>query len=221
MKRNFNPRFLYINTLFKTIEYKIDLNNYLHISELSLSGNNKKRKISLDTITSTTTNTESKKLTWLLLTLLSTTIITALYLTLKDDFSANIASTLFILSGFLLAFFIAKNPTGKFIYTDSFSNKHLFTLRKNHETEIDEFVTLLNKNINNVHNDAVLSKKHRIDYSKEQRVINNTHLDALFNSGVLDEVTYKRISKNINKFNIENKDLRPLADVIYLSSNRL
>ena len=50
MKYSTAPVFLYVNDLFKTIEYKLDSNNILYINELSVFGYSNK-KIILDTET--------------------------------------------------------------------------------------------------------------------------------------------------------------------------
>ena len=80
---------------------------------------------------------------------------------------------------------------------------------------MDDFVKLLDQNISKAKNNNI-SDTDITDFSHKQRTLNMNHLDSLYNLGFIDEITYKRISNNINNNLLDNKDHRPLADVIYL-----
>ncbi len=218
MKQEFSPEFLYVNTLFKTTEYKLDSNNNIHINEISNSGYHR-RIISLDTIEVATSSVDTSNTFPKIVFLMgSVAAITFGFFSSKYNIVAlDLLSLISILTTLLASFLIIAIPVKNHIYVDSFTNKTLFSIRKNHRNQyqLDDFIKLLDQNISKAKNNNI-SDTNITDFSHKQRTLNMNHLDSLYNLGFIDEITYKRISNNINNNLLDNKDHRPLADVIYL-----
>ena len=216
MKQEFNPTFLYVNSLFKTTEYKLDTDNNIHIHELTSSGSSKKI-ISLDTIESAPVLTD-KTIPTLLFLLGSASAITLGFFNSKYDIGTlNVLTIVSILTTFIAAVLIIAKSEENHIYVDSFTNKTLFKFRQinRNQSDINNFVKLLDKKIT-VAKNSNISDINETEFSAQQRNLNLKHLDSLYNLGLVDEVSYKRISNNINKDLTGDIDARPLADVIYL-----
>lgn len=218
MKQEFSPEFIYVNTLFKTTEYKLDSNNNIHINELSNSGYHR-RIISLDTIEAATSSVDTSntfpKIAFLMGCVAAITF--GFFSSKYNIVALDLLSLISILTTLLALFMIIAIPVKNHIYVDSFTNKTLFNIRKNHHNQyqLDDFVKLLDQNISKAKNNNI-NDTNITDFSHKQRTLNMSHLDSLYNLGFIDEITYKRISNNINNNLLDNKDHRPLADVIYL-----
>lgn len=218
MKQEFRPELLYVNTLFKTTEYKLDSNNNIHINELSNSGYYR-RIISLDTIEAATSSVDTSntfpKIAFLMGSVAAITF--GFFSSKYNILALDLLSLISILTTLLASFLIIAIPVKNHIYVDSFTNKTLFSIRKNHRNQyqLDDFVKLLDQNISKAKNNNI-SDTDITNFSHKQRTLNMNHLDSLYNLGFIDEITYKRISNNINNNLLDNKDHRPLADVIYL-----
>ena len=219
MKHEMSPVFLYVNGLFKTTEYKLDADN-LTIKDLSSSGSNI-RVLSLDSIEASVSHENNKLIPALY-------FISALFITLCFfGFRYEVVSlSNFTISSILILipltiYFHLKVPAQNKIYVNAYTNKCLFSFRSNYkDNQLNEFIDMLDQNILKSKSSNEI-KIEDFDHSTKQRSINNMlHLDALYNTGMVDEITYKKISNNINQYPYENKDLRPLADVIYLPQAR-
>ena len=215
MKNEISPVFLYVSKLFKTTEYKLDA-EYLTIKDLSLSGS-QTRVLSLDTIEAKISHENIHNLTPALY-FISASFIALCFFSFRyevDSLSSfTISSILTIIP--LTIYFHFKVPAQNKIYINTFTNKNLFSFRNiNKDLQVNDFIDILDQRILKSKSNEEFQTTD-LDHSAKQRSINMMHLDALYNTGMVDEITYKRISNNINQYLFENKDLRPLADVIYL-----
>ena len=215
MKHEISPIFLYVSKLFKTTEYKLDAEN-LTIKDLSLSGI-QTRVLSLDTIEARTSRKNSNNLTPTLY-FLNALLLTLCFFSFRYDvvtLSGFTISSILILFP-LTIYFQLKVSTQNKIYINAFTNKSLFNFRNNNkDQQLNDFIDILDQRILKSKNSEEI-KVADLDHSVKQQRINMMHLDSLYNTGMVDEITYKRISNNINQYLTDNKDLRPLADVIYL-----
>ena len=208
-----SPVFLYVNSLFKTTEYKLDVDN-LTIKDLSLSGSNT-RVLTLDCIEARVSHGDKtfKPVLYFLSALFTTLFFFSFRYEVVSLSNFTISSMLILIP--LTIYFHFKVPAQNKIYINTFTNKFLFSFRNNKDHQVNDFIDILDQRILKFKSNEEIQTTD-FDHSSKQRSINMMHLDALYNTGMVDEITYKRISNDINQYLFEHNDLRPLADVIYL-----
>lgn len=193
--------FLMINALFKTIEYKLVTPSNLKITELSTSGSHNSKTFSLNSVNVEEGQTTPLYLPWLILLLGSVAIASIIFFSKNSSFLSNnlMSSVSFLVCVFGALVLICK-PVKSKIYRDSFSNNILFKLNDDEvrNNASRQFITELNSAII----EAKKVESNRINLksnAKSQYDIHNCNVDALLNSGLIDEVLYDRICNSIQK----------------------
>ena len=220
MKYSTAPAFLYVNDLFKTIEYKLESNNILYINELSVFGySNKKIILDTDTIKPVKIKKHTTSLNILGL-ILSNLIVIAAFLTYLDvtKHSLNLISLSVVSLILVTVMYLYKRnmkPTESYDYVDPFTNNYLFSIKSNHYNKdtIEDFVFGLNDSINNSEQENNFK-----DSSRENLITlgSNTHCENL---AELDETNGNVVYK-INYLDEIHLDSRPKAEVIYLFQSK-
>lgn len=212
--------FLMINSLFKTIEYKLVTPSSLKITELSSSGSQQSKTYSLNSVNIEEGQTAPSFLPWLILILGAISLASLLFFSKNSEVLSNniISAASFLTCIFGALAFLCK-PTKTLVYRDSFSNNILFQLddyeTRNNATK--QFVTDLNMAIE----DSKEIETDRINLKSNEKLqyeIHNKNVDDLFNSGLIDEALYNRICKSMHK-NIFGKEETHHAvnNVVYLN----
>lgn len=210
--------FLMINSLFKTIEYKLVDSSKLEITELSISGKASSKTFSLNSLNIEEGQSTSSSLPWLVLFLGSVSIAAVIYFSKESTLiSHNLLSAVsFLICAFGALALICK-PAKTHIYRDSFSNHLLFELNElsTEKNTTNLFIKDLNSAINSAKDeDNNLRPKVLSEFEKHTNNINE-----LLNSGLIDESLYNRVCESMHNkvFGDENKELTNSNNVIYLN----
>jgi len=213
--------FLFINSLFKTTEYKIDSSNNLDISELSPWGL-RSRTISLSSLETFESQSKRTYLAWGAPLLGIFTIVT-LFL-LKNQI-ALIGENLWNFTAFTLcasgALFLICKPVKSHIYRDMYSNNVLFKLLddSSNNSATKTFIRDLNTAILKA-KEVELNRINLKPNAKKDYDLHSENVDSLFNSGLIDEALYNRICDSMyeNVFGRrEDRYTVSNSNVIYLN----
>ena len=208
-----------INSLFKTIEYKLLSSNNLELNVLSKSGSLHSKTISLNSINVQEGKTTPSYLPGLVLILGCISIAAIIYVSRGSPIINN---NLISIISFLVCIFgslgIHCTPTKSLKYIDSFSNNVLFEFNdssiKNSVTS--EFIKNLNSSIDEA-KQVETDRSSLTSNSQIQYAIHSENVDVLFNSGLIDEILYNRIRNSMNdRFHGTYSENHLSDNVIYL-----
>ncbi len=193
--------FLMINTLFKTIEYKLVTPNNLKITELSSSGSQQSKTFSLNSISVEEGQTTPSYLPRLVLSLGCVAIASITFFSKSSPLIyGNLMSAVSFLVCIFGALALMSKPVKSQIYRDSFSNNILFKLSdyeaRNNATR--QFVSDLNSAIDEA-KDVESNRINLKSNAKLQYEIHNKNVDELLNSGLIDEALYNRICNSMHE----------------------
>ncbi|MEH6456349.1 MAG: hypothetical protein V7749_08505 [Cocleimonas sp.] len=209
-----------INALFKTIEYKLVTPNSLKITELSASGSEDSKTFSLNSVNVEEGQTTPSYLPWLIMLLGSVAIASTVYFSKNSSLlSNNLMSVVSFLVCVFGALVLISKPTKSQIYRDSFSNNILFKLNDNEvkNNANRQFIADLNSAIIEA-KEVELNRINLKSNAKSKYDIHNSNVEALLNSGLIDEVLYDRICNSIQEKvfgNFQEKEV--INNVIYLN----
>lgn len=214
--------FLMINTLFKTIEYKLVSPSNLKITELSTSGSQHSKTYSLNSVNIEEGQTTPSYLPWLVLTVGCIAVASVIHFSHSSTLIYNnlMSSVSFLICVFGVLALICK-PVKSQVYRDTFSNNILFKLNDYESRNIitRQFISDLNSAIN----EAKEVESNRINLksnAKLQYEIHTKNVDGLLNSGLISEVLYDSICNSMHekvfgKLELPQHDVRD--NVIYLN----
>ena len=208
---NTNPKtILYINALFSSKEYNLNTKDQLRISNAS-SSSQKSEVIPLDMIEATPVThhkIDTQLLAFTLICGLASGVFAIMALRTGLSITSLFSALFFIMGlGSLYMGFNKKVPSYTYHYANT--NTPLFTLRgsQTNSIQIAQFVETLTKSIqisSTSQDVAEINDQQEISFDKseanseEQEYLTYTyHLDYLYSSGLVDEVSYRRIGQNI------------------------
>lgn len=210
---------LLINSLFKTVEYKLQHSDSLAITELSVSGANTK-SVLLSKLDYEEGQTLPTFVSWLTLLLGFGTIGVAVYLSqsipLLQD---NLMNVVFFLGSVFCVLALILKPVKTQTYRDMHSKEVLFKL--NNDRRINTATHTFIKDLNTAIEEAKELESNKINLKKNaqsQYELQHKNVDDLFNLGLIDEVLYKNICNSIHQklFGTFNKHTTD-DNVIYLN----
>ena len=212
--------YLLINSLFKTIEYKLVTPNSLKITELFNSGSSRSSTFSLNTINKTEGYSRPSYLSWgLFLVAISSIVSVILFKSDSAFIDSNLIYIIFLFSSILGTFAYLCKPMKSTIYKDSFSNRTIFQLSEDKikHNATKQFLTDLNAAIDETK--AIdIERKSLTTSAINQYETHNKNVEDLFNSGLIDEVLYNRICNSIHeKIFGKNQPQESINNVIYLN----
>lgn len=193
--------FLMINSLFKTIEYKLVNLSNLDITELSDSGTQDSKTFTLNSINIEEGQTTPTYLSWLVLSLGVVAIaLTVFFSRNSEPLYNNLISTVSFLACTFGALALICKPIKTQIYRDSFSNNILFKLNhyeaRNNATK--QFVNDLNSAIKHA-KEIELDQINLKPNAKSLFETHNRNVDNLLNSGLIDEALYDRVCSSMHE----------------------
>ena len=215
--------FLHVNTLFKTIEYRLDTKSNLEINELS-SSSMRKKTVPLNSLKVESKQNNSNTLRWLIIALGIAVFSSIVYFSSRIDIvESNLMSLICFSLCVLSSSFIIAKPSKSYIYKDLFSDKKLFELKQEKtlkQNAINYFIRDLNKAIQ-VANKAEQTNQTTHEKAQRQYNLHNKNIDNLYNSGLINEALYKRVCKSMHdQFFGQDTDAHPLDNVIYLPNSK-
>lgn len=190
-----------INTLFKTVEYKLLSSGYLKLNVLTKSGSHHSKKISLNSITIKEGQTTPTFLSWLVILL---GCITTAFILYASNNSALIHNNILSIISFVVCVFGATallcKPIKSKRYHDSFSNSILFEFDESSvkNSATSQFISQLNSAIE----EAKKVESHPINLKPNpelQYEIHTEYVNSLLNMGFIDEALYDRICNNMHE----------------------
>ncbi len=208
-----------INTLFKTIEYKLLSSSNLELNILTRSGSLNSKTISLNSINVEEGQNTPSFLPWLVL-LLGCIVISWITYVSRDSVLIynNLLSIISFLSCVFGSIALLCKPIKSQKYLDSFSNNVLFefdqSLIKNSATR--QFINDLNAAIEEAKQFESSSTSLKSN-AELQYEIHTDNVNDLLNSGLIDEVLYDRICNTMYEkfYGTFTKNLE-VNNVIYL-----
>ncbi len=225
MKKELYSHFIYINSFFKTTELKISTSGYLEINELSAVGS-VKDKVKLTDSDIGIKKSKSKAYYNVLVPffLLSSLFASLIQITLTHNpvFLITLLSVSLVLMS--LAFtFLNLNTRNKYSLYNTSNNKVIYQIclssELSSEDETQEFFDELTSRISKVdYLDPIQSSNLNQSSTEDQYNSLIYNLECLYNSGVVDDVTFNRIDSNINEKIYPNdyEKEKHSAEVIYL-----
>lgn len=227
MKKELYSHFIYLHNLFKTTELKISTNNNLVVNEISALGS-VQHNIDLTNVDLRIKNSKQKKYNGYMISFLFLgSVISSLFqlaLTNKPEliFPLLSFSLVFISAALMFLKFKTKN-----LYSLYRTSNHELIYQFNLDSdfsddqEISGFIDELTKRVSEDKNlESFLDVN--FDQNKTEEQYNSLiyNLECLYNSGVLDDMTFDRIDSSINDklYPSKNRDTRHVAEVIYLNN---
>lgn len=225
MKKELYTHFIYLNSFFKTTEFKISENNNLEINELSILGKTQQSINLTDSSIGVKIFSPQNKYSVVIPFMLLGSLVASLsqiFLTSHIDYLLSILSiTLVATSSILLLsnsvkkkFFCLYNlSSGKAIY------KIAINPQLSNVNEVEDFTDVIDLKLSNNYLDDSFTNNFDLNGEKEDQYSNLMYnLECLYNSGIVDDNTFNRIEININQklYPSDNYEKQPMADVIYL-----
>lgn len=193
--------FLMINTLFKTIEYKLMASGNLEVTEISALHSHQSKTFSLNSLSVEEDQSTPSSLSRLVLVLACVAIAAAIYFSHSSIFlSDNLLSTISFLICSFGALALISRPVKSQIYRDAFSNKILFKL--NHHSANNNTTMKFINDLNQAINDANETESSDTDLRVNVQLQYETHIqniNDLLNLGLIDEQLHKRIRNSMRE----------------------
>lgn len=192
--------YLLINTIFKTIEYKLVNSDSLKVTELSMYAE-KSKKVLLNSINIEHGQSVPSFISWLILFLgCSVTLLVSYFSQYSSLLQNNLMNVIFFLVSITLALTLICRPTKTIKYRDVYSNNVLLKLSQNSmiNNAQNEFVYDLNEAIEK----AKAEESNKINLKKNvqlQYEVHNKNVDELFNLGLIDEALYNRVCSSMHE----------------------
>ena len=225
MNKELYSHFIYVNNLFKTSELKISTNNYLEINEISATGSvNHKIDLTDSDIEIKTAKPKTYYNILVQIFLLASLFTSLFQIALNNEpgfLLPLIGSALVLMSCSLIYFNF--NTSKKYSIYKLSSNNIIYQIPLNSELssedEISDFIDELVSIISKVdYLDPIQSISLNQSSIEDQYNSLIYNLESLYNSGVIDDITFDRIDSNINEKIYPNnyEKEKHIAEVIYL-----
>ena len=225
MKQELYSHFIYLNSFFKTSELKISASGFLEVNELTAFGS-AQQKIDLTGGILGSKLIRSKTyfnffIPMLLLGSLFTSFLQIALINNQALLLTLISSSLVIMScGLVYLNYKSRNTYSLYNLSD---NKVIFQIQLTSElssnNEFKEFTDEISSRISkDDYLESLLASKYNQNNTEEQ--YNNLiyNLECLYNSGVVDDITFDRVNSNINEkiYPNDHEKEKHTAEVIYL-----
>ena len=225
MKKELYSHFIYLHSLFKTTELKISSNNNLEVNEISALGSVQLKIDLTNTELKITNNKQNKYNDFLISLLLLGSVISSLFqfaFSNKPELLFPLLSISLVLISGVLIFIKFKTKKVYSLYRTS-NNKLIYQFCLDSElSKVDDINDFIDELANRISKENKLDSYLDVNYnqSNTEEQYNNLiyNLECLYNSGMIDDMTFDRINSNINDklYPNENKEARHVAEVIYL-----
>lgn len=225
MKKELYSHFIYINSFFKTSELKISTSGYLEVNELSALGSTQQKIDLTDGNLGIKITKPKNYFNFFIPMLLLGSLFTSFFqiiLTNNQALLLTLISSSLLLMSCALLFVNYKSRNTYSLYNLSNNNvvfQISLTTGLSSKNEIREFTDEITSRISK---DEYLESLHTTTQNQNstEEQYNNLiyNLECLYNSGVVDDITFDRIDSNINEKIYPNdyEKEKHSAEVIYL-----